>query len=256
MENECEELIDQLFSNISDQELRKMDNSSDSSSSVIIGTTQTSRFRTPTTDDQVLEAQKSSVPKTTARATAWAFNLWKEWSKSRETQGAAYPDRPPHLLQLERLNYLLSKFALEVRRKDGIEYPPCTLYQICCGIMRHLRHYCPELNFFTQPVFSGFKKTLDGEMKRLKASGSGVSVKRAEPFNQAEEDILWQQGILGSTSPQTVLDSMVFMCGLYFALRSGQEHRDLQFKQMQMMEKDVKNVWCIPKIHLRTTQEV
>ncbi len=96
--------------------------------------------------------------------------------------------------------------------------------------MRHLCHYCPELNFFTQPVFSEFKKTLNAEMKRLKASGSGVSIKRAELFNQAEEDILWQQGILGSTSPQTVLDSIVFMCGLYFAIRSGQVHRDLQFK--------------------------
>ena len=29
---------------------------------------------------------------------------------------------------------------------------------------------------------------------------------------------------------------MVFLCGMYFALRSGQEHRDLQFNQIELIE--------------------
>ena len=218
MENQCKDIVDEILSQLNEQEMYEplhVDNSGSASST---STAQTSRFRAPTTDEQVLEAQKSSVPKTTSRSTAWALNLWKEWTKSRENSGADYPDRPLHLLQLAGLDYWMSKFILEVRCRDGKEYPPNTLYQICCGIMRHARHYCPELNFFTQSEFSGLKKTLDGEMKRLKSCGAGAIIKRAEPIHQHEEDILWQKGILGNTTPQVLLDTMVFMCGMYFAL--------------------------------------
>ncbi len=102
--------------------------------------------------------------------------------------------------------------------------------------MRQIRKYCPELNFFTQPEFTGFKKTLDAEMKRLKAGGAGLKKKRVEPISLEEEEILWQTGLLGSATPQTLLHTMVFMCGVYFALRSGQEHRDLQCCQIKVNE--------------------
>jgi len=41
----------------------------------------------------------------------------------------------------------------------------------------------------------------------------------------AEEPILWKQDPLGSLSPQVLLDTTVFLCGMCFALHSGQEHR-------------------------------
>ena len=52
-------------------------------------------------------------------------------------------------------------YILEVRRQDGLKYLPNTLYCIACGIMRHIRLYNPEVNFFTQAQFDGLKKTLD-----------------------------------------------------------------------------------------------
>ena len=119
----------------------------------------------------------------------------------------------------------MCKFIIEVRRKDGNEYPANTLYQICCGIMSAVKEYCPSINFFTQPEFDATKKTLDGEMKRIKSSGQ-AHIKQAEPLTIDDEKLLWEKGLLGSGSPHILLDTMVFMCGLYFALRSGQEHRD------------------------------
>ena len=71
----------------------------------------------------------------------------------------------------------MKKFVLEIRHKDGKEYPPNTVYQICCGIMRHIRKYSPGINFFSQPTFASFKKTFDNEMKHLKANGAGNTLK-------------------------------------------------------------------------------
>ena len=85
------------------------------------------------------------------------------------------------------------------------------------------------------PQFHGFKQALDGEMKRLQAGGAGIEKKRAQPITNEEEEKLWNEGVSGSHSPQSLLDTMI-MCGLYFALRSGQEHRNLQNQQLQLQE--------------------
>ena len=45
--------------------------------------------------------------------------------------------------------------------------------------------------------------------------------------------MLWEKGLLGRATPHTLLDTMVYMCGIYFVLRSGQEHRDLKYDQIK-----------------------
>ena len=50
-------------------------------------------------------------------------------------------------------------------------YPPNTLYQLYCGIMRYVRRKKPKINFFTDPDFDGFRHTLDGVMKVLQGNG-------------------------------------------------------------------------------------
>ena len=39
------------------------------------------------------------------------------------------------------IQYWMSQFILEIRKKDGSEYPPNTLHDICCGILCHLREW-------------------------------------------------------------------------------------------------------------------
>ena len=62
--------------------------------------------------------------------------------------------------------------VLENRRRDGEQYPPASLYQLCCGLLRHL---CTsgqaETNIFEQAEFHKFCTTLDSEMKRLNSTG-------------------------------------------------------------------------------------
>ena len=101
--------------------------------------------------------------------------------------------------------------------------------------MRFLRaNNCPSIDIFKDSDFTEFRATLDAEMKRLQALGVGSKKRQAEPLTEEEEEVLWQKGLLGDHTPQALLDTMVFMNGLYFALRSGNEHRNLRFSPCQI----------------------
>ncbi len=72
-------------------------------------------------------------------------------------------------------------------------------------------------------------------MKRLQSKGLGSKKRQAEPLSLDEEEILWEKGLLGDKDPHTLLDTtMVFCNGLYFALRSGREHRQLRLRPCQI----------------------
>ena len=198
------------------------------------------RFAQPKTDQEIQEARKKGIPKKTLQDTHYCVKVWEEWcSYCRQN----YRDTIPPLQSIEasQLQHWLTRFVLETRKKNGAEYSPDTLHHLCCGIMRFLRwNGWPTVDFFTDAEFIDFRATLDGEMKRLQAQGIGSKKKQAEPLTEQEEEILWEKGVLGDATPQTLLDTIVFMNGLYFALRSGSEHRALRFEppQIEVVERE------------------
>ena len=72
--------------------------------------------------------------------------------------------------------------------------------------------------FFVNSEFAEFKVSLDTEMKRLQSKGVGSQTRQAEILSENEGATLWN---LGDRTPQSLLDTMVFCNGLYFALPSG-----------------------------------
>ena len=138
-------------------------------------------------------------------------------------------------------------------RKNGEEFPPNSPHHIVSGIQRHLRlNRKPAIDFFNDPTFAEFKLNLDAEMKRLQKKGLGSKKRQAEPLSIEEEEQLWAKGLLGSTNPQALVDTMLFMNGLYFALRSGDEHRQLRFDpcQIQLVERTGQ------RSHLQYTEDI
>ena len=69
------------------------------------------------------------------------------------------------------------------------------------------------------PLLFSFQ-SLDAEMKRLKAAGLGVNTKQFEPITP-----LWSKMLLGGHSNQALVDTFVYLCGTYFALRSVQAQK-------------------------------
>ena len=196
------------------------------------------RFGTPVTNEEVENAKRAAVPPKTWQDTQYCVRMFSAWRESRvEETGTVIP--PLIELTEEDLAHWMTRFILEIRKKDGSPFLSDSLTHIVSGIMRHLRcNGKPSLDFYKDPAFSEFRRSLDAEMKRLKSSGESCKKKQAEPITE-EEEMLWKMKLLGDHNPQALSDTMVYFNGLYFALRSGGEHRQLRGYpcQIQVVEK-------------------
>ncbi|VDH98829.1 Hypothetical predicted protein [Mytilus galloprovincialis] len=125
----------------------------------------------------------------------------------------------------------LQYFLADAKKTDGNDYPSASLYQWFVAIRGQIRLSDPAVNLLTQPTYVKCRKVLDSMMKKRSAEGLGVaSRRRAEPMSSLEENILWERAVIGSDNPPKLLDTMVYLNGLHFALRGGKEHRNLSPK--------------------------
>ncbi len=134
------------------------------------------------------------------------------------------------LLQIENdeLDGALSFCIGEVRNQSGQEYQPKTLYEMLIAIQHYFRYNGRNVNFLDDPQFSTIKRVLDAKMKELSQKGIGINRKQADIITIHQENALWNKGLLGTDTPQKLLDTIVYSIGLNFALRAGQEHRNLR----------------------------
>ena len=71
-------------------------------------------------------------------------------------------------------------------------------------------------------------------MKERARQGIGVDVNQANLITQEQENYLWQQCFLGSEYAELLRDTLVWVLGVNFALRAGQEHRNLRLRNSQL----------------------
>ena len=59
-----------------------------------------------------------------------------------------------------------------------------------------------------------------------------VAVKNAELISKADENKLWRSGVLGTSTPRSLFNTVFFYNGKNFCLR-GEEHRQLHLSQLK-----------------------
>ena len=71
-------------------------------------------------------------------------------------------------------------------------------------------------------------------MRQLSKEGKIAPRVKAEPISVSEEEMMWELGILGDDNPEKLLDTIVYLNGVHFALHAADEHKslkvNLQFK--------------------------
>lgn len=83
------------------------------------------------------------------------------------------------------------------------------------------------LNFFKDAQFAPIRNAVDNVMKMRQAQGLGHNPRKADVVTPLMEETLWNNGLLGDSSPQLLLKTLVYCLGINLALRSG-EHRALR----------------------------
>ena len=100
------------------------------------------------------------------------------------------------------LSFLLPKFIIDVKKKDGSKYPAETLRQIICAIFHYFRYQKGKSwDFFKDIEFDTSRKTLNACMKARTREGIGLGLykRKADFISHDLEDKLWEDRYLGTT---------------------------------------------------------
>ena len=163
------------------------------------------------------------------------FKLWKE---ARNKHHPSDPV-PEDLLKSSNpvlLNNHLSKFAVEARKANGEVYPPATIHQLLCGLLRHMKQTNqggPNCLNKQDNNFHQLEGTLDALFHKLHSDGVGVQVKHTEITTKDDEDKLWTSGVIGVSSPLSLQNAAFYVVGKMFSLQGGVEHRNLKVSQLK-----------------------
>ena len=194
--------------------------------------TSSSRFA-HASEEELSKLAEGFVPANTTKATAWALNNFQQSVASRHSLNPCDPV-PDDILQCtdpQVLNNHLSKYVVETRKSNGDFYPPVTIHQLLCSILRHMRSKNPSCPNFLDKKDGRFKQlhgTLDALFHKLHSQGVGRQTNSAEILTSEEEDKLWNEGVMNTSTPIGLQNTAFFVVGKMFCLRGGQEHRGLQ----------------------------
>lgn len=80
--------------------------------------------------------------------------------------------------------------------------------------------------------FRDLLKTLDTVSSELHKHGVGATKHSAEVIDPEHEDVFWEKGLLGFTTPKVLQHTVFFYVGLNFVLRGVQEWYELVLSQL------------------------
>ncbi|XP_075984349.1 zinc finger protein without children isoform X2 [Anticarsia gemmatalis] len=164
----------------------------------------------------------------------FGVNAWKQWvmTKNAEIEKSSIRRKPfkSEILQLtaDELNYSLCLFVKEVRKPNGSEYAPDTIYYLVLGIQQYLFENGRIDNIFTDPYYEKFTDCLDEVARKFSVlyNDSQYIVTRVE------EEHLWESKQLGAHSPHVLLSTLMFFNTKHFNLVTVEEHMQLSFSHI------------------------
>ena len=137
---------------------------------------------------------------------------------------------PDDLLQMSKkeISDVLCLFVLEVKNANGNDYTRDTLYDLLIMVQSFFKQNKCSYKFLEDTDFFDLRNTLDNRMKSLSKEGKISPREKAVPISHSEEEQMWNMGLLGDDMPVKLVDTLLYLLGVHFALRAAEEHKNLK----------------------------
>ena len=113
------------------------------------------------------------------------------------------------------LSFCLTRFVTEVKKLNGENYLPCTVYQMIICIQMYLK----------DPEFIDLYYAIDNLMKEHTSEGHG-HVNSSDIITLDSENLMWESGLVGDRNPKQLSDTVIFLLGIHCMLRGGKNIRN------------------------------
>ncbi|KAK6182123.1 hypothetical protein SNE40_009879 [Patella caerulea] len=139
-----------------------------------------------------------------------------------------------HEIPPNELNDILCKFIVSARKLNGGEFENNTLRGIGSSVERYLRSHNYGHTLRESIAFSRYREVMKAKQKELKSLGKGNLPHRSDAITDEEIESLWQAKQLGSTSPQSILNTLWFYNTIHFGLRGSDEHKQMLWGDVEL----------------------
>lgn len=218
-------------SNISDFDLSDMDIGDIGEDYLLeVDTRLTSRFQPVGDMNAFID---SRVPDNTKMKVKWVMRIFHEWLEEWRIRldGGNKVFKEFDVMSNEEMDFCFQYFFVEVRKQKGGDlYPPRTLKELAAGLQHYINYTLKQpISIFKDACFLRTREALDASMKFSARQGTVKPTKRSGVVTRDQEEAMWVSGCFGWSSPQQLVDSLIYHLGLHLALRAVKEHRDLEY---------------------------
>ena len=168
-------------------------------------------------------------PENTEKKTLYDINVWKRYLTS------AGEERNIEDIPAKDLNLHMSRFFMEIKKKDGDQYEPTTLTSFHRSLQRYLNDHGSTVNILKDQQFSLSREALSSRKRQLlRDFGKGNRPQAARPLTNAEEDLMFERGEFGDQDPEVLQRPVWWLLSLHFGFRARDESRKLKWGNVKL----------------------
>ena len=175
-------------------------------------------------DDEIRLFIAQQQPVNTTKKTTYDINVWKRFCES------IGENRSLEKIPVGELNILLCRFFMTITKKDGSVYEPSSLTSFQRSVQRYLNESNSTTNIFQDPEFNKSREVLLARKRQLvEEFAKGNRPQAARALTEAEEDLLFDQGLFGDHNPEVLQRTIWWAIALHFGFRARDESRKLKW---------------------------